>query len=371
MCDSVEYLRDGPASPVQFAIASWRGELVLARGIRRIVPRKKPRVVSLDEVKIHRRGMTAEFEYADEEMGGMSLTLGVDVEAMSDEALLEKHNQAVRAMQELADSYEHVAVEVPVGRPQIRYFELGRQWTPRGHVLRCVVHDGGTDGDATIEIDDHELSLREFGRLLTTYAGWGMRIVFVPEDEIHEQPVIEVREPVDPGPPVLSPTTEEGDHGTRSPRSPSRSAGRPTAKTPRTSTPRDRLLLRLPVYRLRITLVGTEPPVWRTVLISGNQTLRKVHDVFQTVMGWTNSHLHLFASDDREDVVSDPRFELDEARDETRVKLRSFATISTSSSTSHTGSSASSASGTRRARSRRPSGDEPSSARSRLSRRAR
>ena len=31
--------------------------------------------------------------------------------------------------------------------------------------------------------------------MLTTYAGWGMRIVFVLDDEIHEEPQIEVREP--------------------------------------------------------------------------------------------------------------------------------------------------------------------------------
>jgi hypothetical protein len=31
--------------------------------------------------------------------------------------------------------------------------------------------------------------------LLSTYAGWGMRIEFVPEDEVHRHPVLEVREP--------------------------------------------------------------------------------------------------------------------------------------------------------------------------------
>jgi hypothetical protein len=47
----------------------------------------------------------------------------------------------------------------------------------------------------TITIDDHELTVVELGRLLTNYAGWGMRIVFVPDDEIDEEPAIEVREP--------------------------------------------------------------------------------------------------------------------------------------------------------------------------------
>ena len=50
-------------------------------------------------------------------------------------------------------------------------------------------------GEAIVHIDEHELSLREFGRLLTTYGGWGMRIAFVPDNELEQEPRIEVREP--------------------------------------------------------------------------------------------------------------------------------------------------------------------------------
>jgi hypothetical protein len=46
-----------------------------------------------------------------------------------------------------------------------------------------------------VHIDDKELSWQEFGRMLATYAGWGMRIKFVPDDSTHEEPVTEVREP--------------------------------------------------------------------------------------------------------------------------------------------------------------------------------
>jgi hypothetical protein len=62
-------------------------------------------------------------------------------------------------------------------------------------VLRCVVDDSGPDGEAIIHIDDQPLSLPEFGRLLCTYAGWGMRITFVPEEELAQPPRIEVRDP--------------------------------------------------------------------------------------------------------------------------------------------------------------------------------
>jgi hypothetical protein len=34
-----------------------------------------------------------------------------------------------------------------------------------------VIHDGGPNGEAVIEIDEQECSLAEFGKLLTTNAG--------------------------------------------------------------------------------------------------------------------------------------------------------------------------------------------------------
>ncbi len=48
------------------------------------------------------------------------------------------------------------------------------------------------------------------------------------------------------------------------------------------------------IYRLKITLRGTTPPVWRRILVPGDITLDQLHRVFQIVMGWTDSHLHQF-----------------------------------------------------------------------------
>lgn len=50
---------------------------------------------------------------------------------------------------------------------------------------------------SSCEIDGREFSLREFGRMLVTHAGWGMRICFVPDDELEHDPEIEIREPDD------------------------------------------------------------------------------------------------------------------------------------------------------------------------------
>lgn len=167
------------------------------------MPRPKFRIVSMNEVKITREnGETAVFEYDDPSMGGgMNLTIGPEMLSMTDLEILEAHNDVVRKMKQMSDSYEHIAIEIPAGNPQIKYSKEAEQWTPRGDVLRCYIDDGGDEDEednsgTVIEIDDKRLSLKEFGRLLSTYAGWGMRVVFVPDDRLLETPEIIIQEPV-------------------------------------------------------------------------------------------------------------------------------------------------------------------------------
>jgi len=154
---------------------------------------KRPYVVTLDQVTIHRSGESAEITYADKAVGPIDLKIGPQIEGMTIGEILEAWNDCVRAMQKSADEYVHVAVEIPRGRPQIEYQERANQWTPRGSVLRCAISD--ENFQPIIYIDDRELSWTEFGRLITTYAGWGMRIIFVPDDRLEESPRIEIREP--------------------------------------------------------------------------------------------------------------------------------------------------------------------------------
>ena len=47
--------------------------------------------------------------------------------------------------------------------------------------------------------------------------------------------------------------------------------------------------------RLKITLRGSAPSIWRRVIVPGDIGLQVLHDVIQAVMGWDNAHLHLFA----------------------------------------------------------------------------
>jgi hypothetical protein len=48
------------------------------------------------------------------------------------------------------------------------------------------------------------------------------------------------------------------------------------------------------IYQLKVTLKDIKPPIWRRVLVPADITLHRLHEVLQTVLGWTDSHLYLF-----------------------------------------------------------------------------
>ena len=48
------------------------------------------------------------------------------------------------------------------------------------------------------------------------------------------------------------------------------------------------------IYQFRVTLSGSEPPIWRRVAVDGRSSLGQLHTVIQIAMGWTDSHLHAF-----------------------------------------------------------------------------
>ncbi len=158
---------------------------------------RKPHLASLDEVKISREGNYAVVEYHDSSVSSTNIQVGPPLASLSDQEVLDLHNDLIRAREETRAAYQHIAVEVTPGQPQISYSQTSGQWVPKGDVLRCVISDEGPHGEAVIWIDDQGLCLEEFGRLLCAYAGWGMRVVFVPDDEINSEPRIEVREPSD------------------------------------------------------------------------------------------------------------------------------------------------------------------------------
>ena len=46
------------------------------------------------------------------------------------------------------------------------------------------------------------------------------------------------------------------------------------------------------IHQLKITLMGVRPPIWRRLQVSSSINLRRLHDVIQAAMGWTQSHLY-------------------------------------------------------------------------------
>ena len=49
------------------------------------------------------------------------------------------------------------------------------------------------------------------------------------------------------------------------------------------------------IYRIRIDLDGSKPPIWRRLDVRSNLTLDVVHQVLQVAFDWTDSHLHRFS----------------------------------------------------------------------------
>ena len=70
--------------------------------------------------------------------------------------------------------------------------------------------------------------------------------------------------------------------------------------------------------RLKVTLKGLKPPVWRRLVVEDTMTLGGLHMAVQAAMGWENSHLHLFLVEGAQ--VGDPR-QLDEVEDEARLTV--------------------------------------------------
>jgi len=49
-----------------------------------------------------------------------------------------------------------------------------------------------------------------------------------------------------------------------------------------------------PIYQLKVTLIDSQPPIWRRVQVDSSVTLERLHHTLQVLMGWTNSHMHGF-----------------------------------------------------------------------------
>src|SRR4029453_14657048 len=48
------------------------------------------------------------------------------------------------------------------------------------------------------------------------------------------------------------------------------------------------------IYQIKVTLLGTDPPIWRRLLVPADLTLEQLHHVLQVTMGWDDCHMHEF-----------------------------------------------------------------------------
>lgn len=77
------------------------------------------------------------------------------------------------------------------------------------------------------------------------------------------------------------------------------------------------------IYRIKVTLRHIKPPVWRRIEVPGNVKLPALHEILQSTMGWTNSHLHAFRAGNESYGEPDPDFPIG-MRDERSVTLDSI-----------------------------------------------
>jgi hypothetical protein len=74
------------------------------------------------------------------------------------------------------------------------------------------------------------------------------------------------------------------------------------------------------MYQLKVTLMETNPPIWRRLRIPAGTTLARVDRIIQTAMGWTNSHLHTFTAGGVVYADPSPEWEIP-VRNERRTQL--------------------------------------------------
>jgi hypothetical protein len=157
---------------------------------------RRPPQSTIDQVHISREGEYAIITHADAAYGTVNLKIGPRIAAMTDLEILRVFNNIIAVQEANIADPANRPVEIPKGRPQIEWSEKHQEWSARGHVLKCVVGDDD-DSDIVVYIDDQELDAEAFLRLIRPFAGWGMRITFMDESQIHDEPEVIQRDPDD------------------------------------------------------------------------------------------------------------------------------------------------------------------------------
>ena len=75
------------------------------------------------------------------------------------------------------------------------------------------------------------------------------------------------------------------------------------------------------VHHLKVTLLGSHPPIWRHVRVPSITSLGTLHSVVKILFGWDGDHLHVF--DAKGEYYSDPFMSLEQTRDEFGTRVAS------------------------------------------------
>jgi len=57
------------------------------------------------------------------------------------------------------------------------------------------------------------------------------------------------------------------------------------------------------MHQFKITLLDTHPVIWRRIQVPGTYTFWDLHVAIQSAMGWRDSHLHMFRTGRRGEIV--------------------------------------------------------------------
>src|SRR4051794_35035090 len=85
--------------------------------------------------------------------------------------------------------------------------------------------------------------------------------------------------------------------------------------------PAPRVSVKTKIFELEIVLAKVVPPVRRRGQVPGEIDLAVLHEVVQSAMGWTNSHLHEFEIAGRRYGIPDPDWPGEHLTDEAKGKL--------------------------------------------------
>jgi len=84
---------------------------------------RRPHTATLREVPITREGDCAVIEFLKPGIATTPLRIDPEVAYMSNHEILDLFNESVLAQERAQASYRHVGLEIPEGRPQVRYSE--------------------------------------------------------------------------------------------------------------------------------------------------------------------------------------------------------------------------------------------------------